>query len=282
MTPPHEHWQAPWLNMWSLIHTMPASSSRAIRSPLLRSEVHTEAPRPNSESLASAHRLVLGVDDDDRQHRAEDLLAHDPHLVRDAGEHRRRVEAASDGHAGRRLRDGPAAVQRRARRDRVVDQLAHDLELLARDHRADLGVPAERIADPQPLGPRDDLGDEPLGHLAHHVHPLDPRARLAGVGEAAPQRAGDRVLEVGVAEHDHRILAAELEHRALQLPRALLTDAAAGLDRAGEEHLGHAGLHERGAGARAVDDAHEALGHAGALEHLARSARRSAASATPA
>ena len=54
MTPPHEHWQAPWLNMWSLIQTIPASSSRAIRSPLLRSEVHTEAPRPKSESLASA------------------------------------------------------------------------------------------------------------------------------------------------------------------------------------------------------------------------------------
>src|SRR5438270_11269 len=52
LTPPHEHWQAPWLNMWSLIHTMPASSSRATRSPLLRSDVHTEAPRPKSESLA--------------------------------------------------------------------------------------------------------------------------------------------------------------------------------------------------------------------------------------
>src|SRR5437588_9627862 len=53
LTPPQEHWQAPWLNMWSLIQTMPDSISRAIRSPLLRSEVHTEAPRPNCESLAS-------------------------------------------------------------------------------------------------------------------------------------------------------------------------------------------------------------------------------------
>ena len=36
-----------------LIHTIPDSSSRAMRSPLLRSDVHTDAPRPNSLSLAS-------------------------------------------------------------------------------------------------------------------------------------------------------------------------------------------------------------------------------------
>src|SRR5450755_4906788 len=54
LTPPQEHWQAPWLNMWSLIHTMPDSSSPATRSPLARSEVQTEAPRPKSESLANA------------------------------------------------------------------------------------------------------------------------------------------------------------------------------------------------------------------------------------
>ena len=40
--------------MWSLIHTMPLSSSRAKRSPLPRSHVHTEAPSPNALSLASA------------------------------------------------------------------------------------------------------------------------------------------------------------------------------------------------------------------------------------
>ena len=54
LTPPHAHWQAPWLNMWSLIHTIPDCSSAAIRSPRARSEVHTDAPSPNSESLASA------------------------------------------------------------------------------------------------------------------------------------------------------------------------------------------------------------------------------------
>ena len=52
--PPQAHWHAPWLNMWSLIQTMPASSSAAKRSPRARSEVQTEAPRPNTLSLASA------------------------------------------------------------------------------------------------------------------------------------------------------------------------------------------------------------------------------------
>ena len=40
--------------MWSFTHTMPASSRRAIRSPFARFIVQTDAPRPNSESLASA------------------------------------------------------------------------------------------------------------------------------------------------------------------------------------------------------------------------------------
>src|SRR3954463_4591607 len=53
-TPPHEHEQAPWLNMWSFPQPIPASSRRAIRSPLARFRVQTDAPSPNSESLASA------------------------------------------------------------------------------------------------------------------------------------------------------------------------------------------------------------------------------------
>ncbi len=53
MTPPHAHWHAPWLNMWSLIQTIPDSSSAAIRSPRARSAVHTDAPSPKFESLAS-------------------------------------------------------------------------------------------------------------------------------------------------------------------------------------------------------------------------------------
>src|SRR5688500_3916917 len=54
LTPPHEHEQAPWLNMWSFTHTIPAWTRPAIRSPFARFSVHTDAPRPNSESFARA------------------------------------------------------------------------------------------------------------------------------------------------------------------------------------------------------------------------------------
>src|SRR4051794_23490655 len=56
--------------------------------------------------VGSPHRLLLGVDDDDRHHRAEDLLLHDPHLVLDPGE---------DGW-GDELAAEPGDVTRAARR----------------------------------------------------------------------------------------------------------------------------------------------------------------------
>ena len=103
-----------------------------------------------------------------------------------------------------------------------------------------------------------------------HVDALDPRAGLAGVGEAAPDGAGDRVGQVGVGADDHRVLAAELEHRALEALGADGADLAADLDRAGEEDLADAGAGQRVADrAAAVDDADEALGQAALLEDAA-------------
>ena len=45
----------------------------------------------------------------------------------------------------------------------------------------------------------------------------------------AERRGVDRVLEIGVAEHDQRVRAAELEHDPLQLAAAGLCQAAARL-----------------------------------------------------
>ena len=115
-----------------------------------------------------------------------------------------------------------------------------------------------------------DARDEALGDGAVDVDALDPRAGLAGVGEAAPDGAGDRVVEVGVGADDHRVLAAELEHRALEPLGADRADLAADLDRAGEEDLADARLGERVADrAAAVDDADQALGQAALLEDAA-------------
>ena len=169
-------------------------------------------------------------------------------------------------------------------RDRVVDQLADQVELLLRDHRPDLGVPFERVADrqaPRPL--RTTPSMKRSGDLVHDVGPLDARARLAGVGEAAPHGAGDRVGQVGVGAHDLRVLAAQLEHRALHPPRALLADAAPDLDRAREEDLAGARLDQRLAHrAAAVHRPQEALGQRRRARTPPGCAGRSAASATPA
>src|SRR5262249_219881 len=145
-----------------------------------------------------------------------------------------------------------------------------DLVLTVGGHRADLGVPLHRVAEPQLLRFAGDAGDELIGDLAQHVDALDPRAGLAGVGEAAPDGARDRVRHVGVGADDQRVLPAQLQPRALEALRADSADLATDLDRAGEEDLADAragkGVADRAA---AVDDADEALGQAALLEDAA-------------
>ena len=151
--------------------------------------------------------------------------------------------------------------------ERVVDELGDDVGLIAGDHRPDLGLPVERVADRQALGLAHHPLEEALGDVGDDVGALDPRAGLAGVGEAAPDAARDRVREVGVGADDLRVLAAELEHRALHPLGADLADLAPHLDRAGEEDLRRRGLAQRLADrAAAVDVSHQALGEAGLVE----------------
>ena len=158
--------------------------------------------------VGELERLLLGADDRDRQHRAEDLLAHDPHLGLDTGEHGRGDEATRVAVELARAAGEPVG----AGGEGVVDELGDEVGLLGGDHRPDLGRPLERVADGEPLGLADDALEEAVGDLLDDVDALDPRAGLPGVGEAAPDRAGDGVGEVGVGADDLRVLAAELEH----------------------------------------------------------------------
>ncbi len=154
--------------------------------------------------------------------------------------------------------------------ERVVDQLVDDGGLLGRDHRADLGRPALRVAEDEALGRRPDAGDEAVGDVRDDVDALDPRAGLSGVREAGPGDPVDRVVELGVGADDRRVLAAELEDRPLHLRRAGRADRVAGRDRPGEEDLADARVDDGPADvAAAVQDPNEPLGDSGLHEREA-------------
>ena len=195
--------------------------------------VQTEAPSPKFESLArasasaSSATTITGTTGPKISSLMIRISSVDP------GEHGRGDEAA--GVAGDLA--WPAGDQIGSGRDRVVDQPGDEVCLLGGDHRPDLGLPVERIADREPLGLAPHPVEETVGDRLDDVGSLDPRAGLAGVGEPAPDAARDGVREVGVRADDLRILAAELEHASLEPLGADLADLAADLDRAGEEDL---------------------------------------------
>ena len=249
-----------------------------MRSPRLRSIVHTEAPRPKSESLARAiassseSTVITGTTGPKISSRMIRMS------WRHAGEH---GGGEPVGRLGTRRLDRAAAVQLGARPPRRRPRArAPASNCSRRDHRADLGVPVHRVADPQRLGAAPPApSTKRLGHVAHHVHALDARAGLAGVGEAAPQGAGHGVAagwrpastSIGSLPPSSSTEPFIRSAHATPTPRPTSTEP-------GEEDLGRARLHQRLAhGAAAVHGAHEALGHARRARTPAGSAGRSAA-----
>ena len=98
--------------------------------------------------------------------------------------------------------------------------------------------------------------DELVVHRLLDVDALNGGACLAGVGHAAPDRTVRRPLEVGVGEHDHRVLAPELEAVWDQPLGGALGDLPAGAGGAGE--LDVVGLvNQRGAGGSRAGQAFE-------------------------
>ncbi len=129
--------------------------------------------------------------------------------------------------------------------------------MLARDQRADLRLRVERVADLEPARELGELADEVVVQRRLDEH---ARARLAALARGVvdrPDRAGQRVVELGVGEDEVRALAAELQDQALDPVGGQAHDLGAGRRRAGEGDLLHAGvLHEMSAddGPRSRDD----------------------------
>ena len=104
------------------------------------------------------------------------------------------------------------------------------------------GRPSCRARGPLPTLSAARRVDEPLRRTRRRPASWT-RIRLAEmqvwprVAELAEQRAGDRLVEVGVVEDDERRVAAELERDLLHLPRALRHQELPDLGRAGEAEL---------------------------------------------
>ena len=152
--------------------------------------------------------------------------------------------------------------------DGVVEQLAHAPAALLPDQGTDRDSRVARVAHRQRPRARHHAGQEAREHLVEDVGALDRAAALAGVRERAPHRAVDRPRQVRVGADDHRVLAAELEHGALQAARAGLQHDPSRGQRPREAHLVDAPLDQRRADCRpAVDDLQQPLGQAGPREH---------------
>ena len=149
--------------------------------------------------------------------------------------------------------------------------LLDDLELAGVGHRPHVDARLEGVPDPDLLGQLDDPGRERFGDIPGDVDPLDRAAALAAVHEGRPDRAPGGPFEVGVLEHDHRVLAAELEGHVGQVPAAELHDPLADPDAAGELDALDVAVddHRLGFGHAADDDVEDARRQAGLDEDLA-------------
>lgn len=176
------------------------------------------------------HGLLHVVDDGDRRDGTEDLLAHDLHVGRAAGQHGRRVVMAAIALG--------ALAAKGHRRPRLLRPLDHGLDL-AELHRVDdrphVDIP---LGDGIAIGDGSHAPDEALGEVVGHLA-LDEDAfgAVADLPRIDDARGGDRLhrkVEVGIGKHDGRRLAAKLQVDARQVLRRRLHDGDARRHAAGE------------------------------------------------
>jgi hypothetical protein len=96
------------------------------------------------------------------------------------------------------------------------------------DQRPDLGRIVQRVADLQPPDPFDQPGVKFIGDALLHQQPAGGGAAFAVQRIDHEDHGIQRAVQVGILEHDHRVLAAQFEMHPLQRVGALLHDHAAG------------------------------------------------------
>ncbi len=115
---------------------------------------------------------------------------------------------------------------------RLPDMLLDDLELAGVLHRPDVHAGVQGIAHAQLCRDFHHPSDKSRRDFLSDINALDRGAALAGVHEGGPDRPERRLLDIGIAEDDHRVLAPELKHHVGQVVAGELQDPLADADAA--------------------------------------------------
>ncbi len=212
--------------MWQMPHSIRFATSSARRD--VAAEHGSREPVLGVVGDTHGVLVVLGAQHDDD--RTERFLAVDAHRRRHAVEH-------GGGHDG--AVDFAAGDERRALRQRVVDERAHMRDRVPVDQRAEHHVAFARIAGRQRARLGGEFLDESVGDLLVDHDALGRHADLSLIDEGAERGRVHRGVEVGVVEHDQRRLAAELEQDRLEVARRGFRDQPPGAGRAGEADAPH-------------------------------------------
>ena len=166
-------------------------------------------------------------------HRSEDLFVEGAHAGTDAAQYGRGIEQPFV----------PAALlQPGAGSEAVGDDALYPLQLPGIDQRPQLGRGFQRVAQAQGGGAGGQAFGEGGGEALVHQDQPGGHADLPLVQKAAPGGAADGAVEIGVVEHDQRILATQFQGHLLQVAPGAFRHLASGLGRAGEGDHPHLGM----------------------------------------
>ncbi len=194
-----------------MIWTHPDSIACAVRIALPMIARPDVCGQPVVAVVRHPDRVRFVFPGDRHHHGAEDLLARNPPIVPDVGEHRRLDEVAL---RKRSVLGGKSAEHATSARlpQPVVDVAADAVELLPADDGPHVGGFVERIADPEGGQLVGELGEEGLEDRAVEEQARSGGARLALTRHAhSCNHAVHRAVVVGIRKDDGGALAAKLQ-----------------------------------------------------------------------